>query len=171
MRTQTPQRPWRLTKSAVVAAAVLMATPATWAQTNTFRMLCMTHGASWIEPVGDHERHGLQDGQATCTVQGGPLDGATVTQKVLWEYRSGVGTLHASHSVYRKPGAMAVGVSRQGTLNFQFTDGRVTGWSSQGSVAFPMVAGSAAPLANKTAQWTGQPTGPHTYTMEFTVEP
>jgi hypothetical protein len=112
----------------LAAAAVLMiASPPVLSQSTPYRLSCTTHGVNWNEPVGDREGHTLQVGDATCAVQGGPMDGAVMTQQVVWEYDKGVGTLVFSQSVYRKPGAMLVAVGRGGKLTLQMTEGRVTG--------------------------------------------
>jgi hypothetical protein len=168
MRNLTPRF---ASASALVAAAAFLATalPA-WAQANSYRLLCTSHGSNWNEPLGDREGHNLQVADATCGVQGGVMDGAVVTQQVLWEWDKGVATLVSSQSIYRKPGATLVGVGRNGKLNLQTTEGRVTGWTGSGVLTFGLATGSAAALEKKNATWTGRPTGNRTYVLEFVVE-
>jgi len=159
-----------LGRSLAGVAILAMASAAAWSQPTSYRLLCTNHGANWNEPIGDREGHTLQVGDATCSVQGGSMDGAVVTQQVLWEYDKGVGTLVSSHSIYRKPGAVLVVVGRRGTLNLQMTEGRVSGWTASGAGVFGMAAGGAASLEKKNANWTARPTGNRTYVIEVTVE-
>lgn len=155
----------------VIAVSTLgMATPAAWSQPVTYRVLCTNYGAGWSEPIGDREGHSLQVAEASCTMQGGPMDGAVGTQQVVWEFDKGVGTFLSAHTVYRKPGAMAVTVGRSGRIQLQFTDGRLTGWTGNGAAVFSMATGSASALEKRTASWTGRPTGNRTYVLEFTVD-
>ena len=98
------------------------------------------------------------------------MDGAVATQQVIWEYDKGVGTLVSSHSVSRKPGAMLISVSRSGKLTLQMTDGRVTGWTANGTLSYALATGSAAGLDKKNANWSARPTGNRTYVLEITVE-
>jgi hypothetical protein len=156
-------------RTLLIAVILAAAGPAT-AQPVTYRLLCTNSGTNWAEPVGDREAHSLQVGDATCVVQGGPMDGAVTTQQVIWEYDKGVGTLLSSQAVTRKPGAMAVGIGRAGKLTLQMTDGRVTGWSGNGTFTFAMATGGAASLDKKNASWTGRPTGNRTYVLEITTE-
>lgn len=156
-------------RTLLIAALLAAVGPAT-AQPVTYRLLCTNVGTNWAEPVGDRDGHSLQVGDAACVVQGGPLDGAVTTQQVVWEYDKGVGTLLSSQAISRKPGAMAVSVGRAGKLTLQMSDGRVTGWTGNGSFTYAMATGAAASLDKKNATWTGRPTGNRTYLLEITTE-
>ena len=153
-----------------VASVLVIASADTWSQPLSFRALYTNHGANWNEPVGDRDGHSLQIGDATCSVQGGPMDGAVATQQVVWEYDKGIGTLLSSHSVYRKPGAMLVGIARSGTVNLQMAEGRVTGWNASGTLVFATATGSASNLEKKVGNWTARPTGNRAYVIEIKVD-
>ena len=140
------------------------------AQAITYRVLCNNHGANWAEPVGDRDGHTLQLAEGTCVVQGGPLDGAVLSQQTIWEYDKGVGTMLSSHGINRKPGAMGAYINTTGTLTFQMTDGRVTGWTASGKGRSTMASGTASSLAGKAYSWTARPTGPRTYVIDVVYD-
>jgi hypothetical protein len=170
MSTRPDRLAWTFGGGLLLVAALTTSVPTAWAQAISYRAVCTNHGANWNEPVGDRDGHSLQVGDATCAIQGGPMDGAVATQQVLWEYDKGVGTLLSSHSVARRPGSMAVTVGRSGKLNLQMTDGRVTGWTASGTLSYVSATGSAAGLEKKNANWTSRPTGNRTYVIEIVVE-
>ena len=135
------------------------------------RLVCINHGSTAVEPIGDGEGQSLLAAQATCQVQGGPMDGAVETQHNLWHYDKATGTLLSGHSVARKPGAISTAQILQGMLTFQMTDGRVTGWSSSGRARTTMAVGAAAPLAGRLLNWTATASGPRSYTVQLTYDP
>ena len=162
-------------KLALASCAILVASMGSVivrAQTATpsARAICNNIGGSAPEPVGDRDGHTLQVAEASCTVQGGPLDGAVLTQNTLWEYDKGVGNMLSSHGVYRKPGAMATYVNSAGTINLVMADGKVTGWTAAGKGRYAMASGSAGSLNGKTYSWTARPTGPRSYVVEATFD-
>lgn len=156
--------------TAAFALLVCVGGPTAHAQAITSKSTCIGHGANWAEPVGDRDGHRLQVSEATCLVEGGPLDGAVVTQHTIWEIDKGTGTMLSSHGVNRKPGAMTAYANISGTLSFQMTDGRVTGWTASGKGRNMMATGSASSVAGKTYNWTARPTGPRTYVVELVYE-
>lgn len=149
-----------------------MGTPtAAGAQALVVKVLCTNHGSTAPEPTGEAEGHSLLVAQATCLVQGGPLDGAIETQQNLWRYERGTGTLLSGHAVTRKPGALGAAQVTQGSLVFQMTDGRVTGWTATGRGRVTLAVGAAASLAGRSLSWTAAPTGPRSYTIQVSYEP
>jgi len=154
----------------LIVVAALAVSDSAEAQPISYRITCTNYGPNSNEPLGDRDGHSVQVGDATCIVQGGPMDGAVGTQQVIWEYDKGVGTLLSAHTVFRRPGAMLISVGRTGKLNLQMADGRVTGWTASGVLSYPMATGPAAVLDKKSATWTGRPTGNRTFVIEFTVE-
>lgn len=160
--------------SCLLAAAVLAAAGApapVGAQALTVRLQCTNHGSNTVEPFGEAEGQSLLAAEATCSVHGGPMDGAVETQHNIWRYDKGVGTLLSGQSVTRKPGALSAGQVLQGALTFQMADGRVSGWTASGRARITMAAGTAAPLANRSVSWTATPTGPRSYTVLLNYEP
>jgi hypothetical protein len=155
---------------AILVASMGSETVFAQATATSARVTCNNIGGSAPEPVGDRDGHTLQVAEASCTVQGGPLDGAVLTQNTLWEYDKGVGNMISSHGVYRKPGAMAIYVNSAGTINLVMTEGKVTGWTASGKGRYAMASGSAVSLSGKTYSWTARPTGPRSYVVEATYD-
>lgn len=141
------------------------------AQAVAVRVLCTNHGPNVIEPIVDREGQSLQAAEATCVVQGGPMDGAVETQHNLWHYDKGTGSLLSGHAVARKPGALSAAVISQGSLAFRMADGKVTGWTASGKGRMTLATGAAASLAGKSFDWSANPTGPRSYVIQVTFEP
>lgn len=141
------------------------------AQALAVKVQCTNHGPTAPEPTGEAEGHSLVAAQATCLVQGGPMDGAIETQQLLWRFEKGTGTLLSGHAVTRKPGAFGAAQVTQGTQVFQMADGRVTGWTATGRGRHTLAVGAAASLAGRSFIWTAAPTGPRSYTIQLNYEP
>lgn len=154
---------------ALVLGTLAWAAPAT-AQPSTFRVLCTTYGSNSLEPVGDREGHSIQAAEAACVTEGGALDGTVTTQNTLWEFDKGAGTMLSSHGFSRKPGAVAAYANSSGTLTFQTSEGKVTGWLATGKGRYLVATGSAAALTGKTYGWQARPTGPRTYVVDVALD-
>jgi hypothetical protein len=141
------------------------------AQADPVRTLCTNHGPNLTEPVPGREAQSFLAAAATCVVQGGPMNGAVETQHNLWHYDKGAGTLLSGQAMARMPGGLGVTVISEGTLTFQTTDGKVTGWSAAGKGRVTLAAGTGAALAGKRIGWTASPTGPRSYVVTVTYEP
>lgn len=156
------------------AVAVLLASaladPA-GAQGITARVLCTNHGPNLIEPLVGREGQSLLAAEATCAVQGGPMDASVETQHILWHYDKASGQLLSGHAVARKPGALGASTITQGALSFQMADGKVTGWTASGKGRQTLAAGAASALAGKSFAWTASPTGPRSYVILVAYEP
>lgn len=140
------------------------------AQAPSVRALCTNHGPNTVEPIVGREGQSFLAAEATCQIQGGPMDGAIDTQSVLWHYDKGSGTLVSGHSVARLPDSIATAVITSGSLTFQMADSKVTGWTASGKGRYALGAGAAASLGGKTFAWTASPTGPQSYAVVLSVE-
>ena len=134
---------WRNPTIVALALGCLAWTVPATAQPSTFRVLCTTYGSNSLEPIGDREGHSIQAAEAACVTQGGALDGTVTTQNTLWEFDKGAGTMISSHGFSRKPGAIAAYANSSGTLTFQMTDGKVTGWLAAGKGKYLIATGRA----------------------------
>jgi hypothetical protein len=154
----------------LLALALMSPTTQSSAQTVAIRTLCTSHGPNVNEAMPDREGQTVLVADATCIIQGGPMDGAIETQQNVWHFDKAAGTLVSSHGVSRKPGSMAVYLNRTGTLTFQMTEGKVTGWTSSGTGRYPLGAGAATSLAGKSYTWTASPTGPRSYAVSLVID-
>lgn len=159
---------WLLATASLAAAA---ATAPAGAQALTVRLHCINHGSNVVEPMGEGEGQSLLAAEATCSVHGGPMDGAVETQHNIWHYVNAKGTLLSGQSVARKPGGVSAAQVVDGELTLRSADGRVSGWSAAGRARIMIAAGSASALAGRTMKWTATPTGPRTYTVQLSYEP
>jgi hypothetical protein len=160
----------RVVSARAVFAVALAAVGSVHAQGAAVRTVCNSHGSNWNEPIGDRDGHTVQVAEGNCTVQGGPFDGAVLTQQTIWEFDKGSGTMLSSQGVYRKPGAMGAYVNSAGTLTFQIVDGKVTGWSASGKGRIALATGSAASYAGRTYSWIARPNGNRSYIVEATYD-
>lgn len=162
----------RVAFHATLAALCMAATSGpVGAQSVTVRVQCTNHGPNLIEPLADREGQSLQAAEATCVVQGGPMDGGVETQHILWHYNKASGQVLSGHAVARKPGALGTSTITQGALSFQMVDGKVTGWTASGKGRQTLAAGTGSALGGKSFGWTASPTGPRSYVVQVTYEP
>lgn len=154
-----------------LAALAAILPSAAFSQAPTLRTVCTNHGPNVVEPIPDREGQSLLAAEATCVIQGGPMDGAVESQSNLWHYDKGSGTLLAGHAVARRPGQIAAAMTTSGTLTFQMTEGRVTGWSATGKGRYLLGTAAAASLAGRSFSWTATPTGPRSYVVAVTLDP
>jgi hypothetical protein len=128
---------------------------------HSYRLSCHAVGNSPAEPLGDREGHALTASQATCLVEGGPLDGGVQTGTVIWEWDGPNGVVISGMGVQRKPGATAVFALLEGKAALTVVDGKMTGTSISGRGVYRVATGSAASLQGKT----------YTYTIGSSGEP
>jgi len=153
------------------ALSTFLAPSPVGAQSIGVRVLCTNHGPNIAEPIVDRDGQSLLAAEATCVVQGGPMDGAVETQHNLWHYDKGSGALLSGHAVTRKPGALSATVITQGGLALRMTDGKVSGWNASGTGRMTLATGAAASLAGRSFNWTANPTGPASYVVQVTFGP
>jgi hypothetical protein len=151
-------------------AALALALGSGLAVAQTATSTCMSFGPNVPEPIGDREAHAIQVAAASCTTEGGPLDGAVMTQNTIWEIDKGTMNILSADGVSRKPGTVAAYRVTAGTLNWVIQDGKPVGWTAAGKGVYTLTSGSAASLAGKTFSWTGRATGPRTYVIEAKID-
>jgi hypothetical protein len=136
----------------------------------SWKSTCMSTGASAAEPLGDREGHAIQVSSGTCRIEGGPLDGAVMTQNTIWEADKATSTVLSGDGTQRKPGATAAYRLTAGTLNPIMQDGKPIGWAASGKGLFTLGIGSAASLTGKSYSWTARSTGNRTYSIETSMD-
>jgi len=151
-------------------ATIALALSAGLAVAQTAKSTCINFGSNMPEPIGDREAHAINVAAATCTTEGGPLDGTVMTQNTIWEIDKGALNILSGDGVSRKPGTVAAYRVTGGTLNWVIQDGKPVGWTAAGKGVYTLTSGSAASLAGKTFTWIGRATGPRTYVLESTID-
>jgi hypothetical protein len=151
-----------------VATTILAIAPVA-AQTQSYKLHCMSTGNNAPEKLDDREGHFIQVSTATCRIEGGLQDDGITTQHIVWEIDKGNWTLISGTNVTRKPGSMSI-TRPSGTLTMRMENGRPAGWTAAGKGVFPFAAGGAAPLAGTSYSWTARPTGPSQYITEATPD-
>ena len=136
----------------------------------SWKINCTNTGASAPEPLGDREKHSLMVKLATCIEVGGPMDGAVVTQGVIWEHDAAGSKALSGDSVARKPGATAAYRVTEGTLAWVMREGKIAGWTAAGKAMYTLAVGTGAQYAGKSFSWKSWPTGPNTYVTEMTLD-
>lgn len=156
-------------KALDLALAVALATGAhAVAAQTTWKAHCTNIGPGIPEALADGSV--LIIGTASCIVDGGPLDGAVVTQNVLWENSHGTSTLVSGDSVVRKPGSIAAIRNTSGTLKTIVKEGKPAGWEGSGTSLWVTGSGAGAAMKGKTIHWTARATGPRTYVVDNRVD-
>lgn len=136
----------------------------------TWKINCTSSGGNAPEPLGDREKHSIMVLTATCIEVGGPMDGAVVTQGVIWEYDANGSKVLSGDSVARKPGATTAYRVTEGTLAWVMRDGKPAGWTAVGKAVYTLAVGTGIERAGKSFSWTSRPTGPRTYVTEMTID-
>lgn len=157
----------RVLDGLLVVGALVVATPAAWAQTKS---TCFNEGPAAVEQVGDREGHTINVSRAVCTMEGGAFDGAVMTQHAVWEGDKAVSTMVSADGVARRPGGVLVYRLNAGTLTLTMQDGKPTGWTASGKGVYPVAGGNMAVLAGKSFTWTARSTGPRSYVIESKVD-
>lgn len=147
----------------LIALGIAICAGGALAQT-AWKANCITSGSGAPEVLG--EGHVFWVAAATCVIEGGPVDGAVITQNAIWENVKGAGTLLSGDGVVRKPGGVAAYRLNNATMKVLAQDGKPVGWEASGSTFYTLGTGSAASLKGKTASWTARATGPKTYVIE-----
>ena len=99
---------------------------------------------------------------AECVIEGGPLDGATMTVAKVYVIKDGRGTLVTGLADFREAEATARAETIQGHIA---RDGS-GGWLAQWQDFYKRATGGAESLAGTTIQWRARPTGPGRFEME-----
>ena len=155
--------------STIVGLTVAVSLVSAYAQT-TSKLTCMSTGSLAPEAVGDRDGHFIQSVIGTCTIEGGPLDGAVMTQNTVWDADKGTATIPSGNGVVRKPGGVAVYQTSGGTRNLVIKDGKVAGWMASGKGVYTMATGTLSAVSGKTFSWTGKSTGFNQYSLEAIID-
>ena len=131
----------------------------------TWKASCTNVGPASTEPLGP-DGHALTVVTASCTIEGGPLNGGVGTQNVIWESAKGTSTLLSGDGVARKVGGTAAYRLTGGTLTPTLKDGQPAGWTASGTAVFTMGVGEAAALKGKSFTWTSKMSAPRQYVTE-----
>jgi hypothetical protein len=128
--------------------------------------------ASTREAVGDREGHTIATGQSVCTGTSGVLKDSVWVFSVLFSYDKTEGTIIDSSSIVKKPGTLAVTKAVDLKQTLVMTDGKLTGYTGSGHIAFPIATGDAAALAGKTVEVTWKNNTPLTnqYALEMKLK-
>jgi hypothetical protein len=135
------------------------------AQDLSMRLVCANSHGPYVEPIVDREDQRFQASEASCKVEGGPMDGAVLTQSTFWHFDKNAGAMLSSHSVARKPGSLLVSGATAGTMAILGTGG----WSASGKGRYLLATGAATSLDGKTFSWTGKPEG-YGYVLTVVVD-
>lgn len=162
----------RFIRFASIAAVIGLSGSSAAESSHSYRLSCHAIGNSPAEPLGDREGHALTVGQATCRVEGGPLDGGVQTGMVIWEWDGPNGVALSGMGVTRKPGATAVVAIMEAKAALTVVDGKITGIAGSGRAVYKVATGSAASLQGKTYTYTFGSTGePQNYwTVDIKVD-
>ena len=154
-------------------ASILMISSNAMAQEDQIVWNCVpsTMSASTREAVGDRDGHMIATGQSVCTGTSGVLKDAVWTFSVLFSYDKAEGTLIDGSGIAKKPGTIVVTKFLDIKQILIMTDGKLTGYSGAGYIAFPIATGDAAALAGKTVEVTWKNNTPiNQYTLEMKLK-
>jgi len=151
-----------LMAATVTQGAVLKAS----AQENVDAFSCQYIEAPTAEPFGAEEGRGISVRDYSCQVMQGPLSGAVLTARAVWEMNKSGGRLLLGGGVIRKPGAVAVLQLSDGKLEYVTTNGEVTEVRTSGRGAYLLASGAAASLSGKTFVYDTKTTTPGQFYFE-----
>lgn len=154
--------------SCLCAAALALASAGAVAQSgSTVKLHCFSVGnGAPAEALGDREGHAVSEGQVTCRVEGGPMDGGIYTGTTIAEWDKGSAVVLSASGIARKPGAVVASQTTEGKQSLAMTDGKVTGMTGSGRGRYTLATGSAASLAGKTYSYTFSTTGPGQFVVD-----
>lgn len=157
--------------AAALGIVLFLSSGTLYAQSGTTsKSVCMAHGSTSPEPIGDREGHTLQAGQATCRIEGGALDGAIMTQYSIWESDKANATIPAGIGVVRKAGGVAIYQVTSGNRTLVMKDGKPVGWTAAGKGVYTSASGSLAAVSGKAFSWTAKNVGFNQFTIDTVLD-
>ena len=163
-------RPSAVCCAACLAIAASVSAPAAVAG-EVSKALCQAVGpVSALEPLGDHEGHGITTYSISCRVESGPLAGGVSTMSGVLEWDKGTATVISGTDVVRLSDGVAVEGAVEGKITLTMVGGKVTGFTGAGKSRWQTAGGSAVALAGKTFGWTVRSTGPGQHESSWTLD-
>ena len=127
---------------------------------------------NYIHIIGDTlgENHRLSNNSFSCRIEGGLLDKGAMTGQVVYEFKGAQGVGKAGYGITRTEDATVLWVTDEAKVELKMKDGKVVGWTNEGTGHYVAASGKAKDLVGKSYTFTAEPTGPSQFDIKTTVK-